>query len=51
MTFAATAIPCFLGDAIGSLGDDLDLDRLVCVPVATDVRSRREVALKMGLVR
>ena len=36
---------------LGSLGVDLDLDRLVCVPVAAtgvdDVRSRLEVALKM----
>ena len=43
-----------MGDGLGllgSLGVDLDLDRLVCVPVATagvdDVRSRLEVALKM----
>ena len=47
---ASAALPSFLGDAPGSLGVDLDLDRFVCVPVATevDVRSRLEVALKMG---
>ena len=44
---------CFMGDGLGllgSLGVDLDLDRLVCVPAAAtevdDVRSRLEVALK-----
>ena len=45
---------CFLaGDAVGSLGVDLDRDRLVCVPVVRgegEVRSRLDVALKMGVL-
>ena len=46
---AGGATTCFFGDDpnLASLGVDLDLDRLVCVPVAT-VRSRLEVALKSG---
>ena len=43
------ASTCFFGDepSLASLGVDLDLERFVCVPVAT-VRSRLEVALKSG---